>query len=944
MVEYGLGVDLGTTHTAAAINVGGAVETVRLGARRDEIPSLVFLRTDGEVLVGEAAQRRGEAEPTRLAREFKRRLGDPVPVLLGGTPMSAHALAARLLRHVTDTVTHTQEAPPVRIVLTHPANWGPYKRELLQQAAGLADLPQVTLRTEPEAAAVRFAGTARVAAGETIAVYDLGGGTFDAAVLRKTAEGFTVLGEPQGVEQLGGIDFDEAILEHVRTTVGASLELTDADLTDPAVTEALARLRRECVEAKESLSFDTEVEIPVALPRLHTRVRLSRAEFEAMIAPALGDTVSALRRALRSAGVEAGELRCIVLAGGSARIPLVGSLVSEAFGRPVAVDEQPEMGIALGAARLAGPAGPPPAGPPPAGPPVRTQSPAVPRPGYVPFSGASGAPGQAVGPRPAAGARFTPPSTVPGAGFAAGTARVPGGAPSGSPGVPGGAPSGSSGVPGGAPSGSPGTPGGAPSGVPGGGSAFGTAGGGAPGGVSARDRLRAYRWPVIGGVAAVLLAATAVTAAAAWPDGDDDKVVTTAGPGADASGAPAVAAAGLLWRTATGVPATGAPAVAGDRVLVGGQDGTLRAYRRADGQLDWELAVGAGLRVADRVAAGVAYATTADGAVLAVDAERGEVLWRRDTGGAVDARPVAGDDRVFVGGGGTVMHAYQVGGSHRRWRAWPGVEIQGAPAVSGEIAVVAGDDGRLHGMNGFGEVLWKRRVGDVTAGPVAAGDAVCAAVDARSVHCLRASDGEQLSKIDFTGAGPAALAGVDAAVFVTAADRSVSAWDTHGGGLRWRHRPGGGAAEAGFPAVYGTGVAVTYPDGRVAGLDAGLGTELWQYAAGDRFAVAPAGDEAGVFAVAGNGTLYALRPPGDAIAVPRPAATTASPTREATSPTPSRRPRTTRPTRSTSPTTAPPPTNPTTEPTTTTPPTLPTDSTVEPKSAPSTKLKAEPST
>jgi outer membrane protein assembly factor BamB/actin-like ATPase involved in cell morphogenesis len=877
MVEYGLGVDLGTTHTAAAINEGGAVEAVRLGGRRAEIPSLVFLRADGEVLVGEAAQRRGEAEPTRLAREFKRRLGDPVPVLLGGTPMSAHALTARLLRHVTDTVARGQEAPPARIVLTHPANWGPYKRELLRQAAQLADLPQVTLRTEPEAAAVRYAGTARVAAGETIAVYDLGGGTFDAAVLRKTVDGFEVLGEPQGVEQLGGIDFDEAILEHVRSTLGEQLALTDADLAEPAVKEALARLRRECVEAKESLSFDTEVEIPVALPRLHTRVRLGRAEFEAMIAPALDDTVAALRRALRSAGVGAEQLRCVVLAGGSARIPLVGSIVSAAFGRPVAVDEQPEMGIALGAARLSGPAVDPSA-----------------RPGPRPQSPAAGGPHHA------------------GAGFAAGVAAAS--APPGSSGGFGAAPAGSSG---GLPAGTAGGFAGAPPGF------------GPPGAVkSARSRLRAYRWPVIGGFAAVLLTVTAVAAAAAWSDGDDEgnKPGGGAPPGGNASSAAVGTAAALVWRADTGVPATEPPAVTAARILVGGRDGVLRAFRRADGKLDWELKVGDGLRVADQVPGGVAYATTAAGRVVAVDVERGEQLWWRDTGGAIESRPAVSGDRIFAGGSGAVLHAYQIGGNHRRWRVWADAEILRAPAVSGETAVVAGGDGRLYGMNGSGDRLWTRSVGRIVAGPVAADDAACVVVEGRTVRCLRAEDGEPLSTIKFPDVAPVEIIGAGGAIVVSAADRSVTAWDTHGGGLRWRHRPAGGAAQSGFPAVLADEVAVAYPDGRIAGIDAGLGAALWQYAAADRFSVAPRGDVAGLFAVGDSGTLYALKPPGSSAVVPAPSpgVTYASPSPTATPQRTSTRTRTTRPTGDTTttrpttrpPTSTPPPTEPTTQATT----------------------------
>ena len=349
---YGLGVDLGTTYTAAAVRRGDSVEVVRLGAQRAEVPSVVFLAADGTVLVAEAAARRGAEEPARVAREFKRRLGDPVPVLVGGSPYSAHALLARQLEHVVRATVATEGSEPETVVVTCPANWGPYKRDLAMQATRLADLPQARLVTEPEAAAVEFAAGERVGEGEIIAVYDLGGGTFDAAVLRRTATGFELLGEPDGIEQLGGVDFDEAVFEHVLGTLGAAATEIAAD--DPQVRSALVRLRRDCVEAKEALSSDTEVLVPVALPGLHTRVRLTRTEFEAMIGPALTETVASLRRALRSAGVGADELRAVLLAGGSSRIPLVSQVLGTTFARPTLLDPHPEHSVALGAARLTG--------------------------------------------------------------------------------------------------------------------------------------------------------------------------------------------------------------------------------------------------------------------------------------------------------------------------------------------------------------------------------------------------------------------------------------------------------------------------------------------------------------------------------------------------------------------------------------------------------------
>jgi Tol biopolymer transport system component len=347
-MRYGLGIDLGTTQTAAAVWAEGRVEVARLGGRRAEIPSLVFVKPDGGLLIGEAAERRGQSEPARLAREFKRRIGDPVPILVGGTPFSAHALTAKLLRNVLDTVGQLQGGPPSAITVTHPANWGPYKREQLDQAVRLADAGPVLLRTEPEAAALQHATARRIAPGETVAVYDLGGGTFDAAVLRRDGDGFVLLGEPEGIEQLGGIDFDEAVFGHVLGVLGGMVE--GIDPSDPEAVAALSRLRRDCVEAKEALSFDTETMIPVALPGLHTRVRLNRSELESMIAPSLADTVTATKRALRGAGVAPEQLNAILLAGGSSRIPLVSELLSTEFQRPVVADPHPEHSIAMGAA------------------------------------------------------------------------------------------------------------------------------------------------------------------------------------------------------------------------------------------------------------------------------------------------------------------------------------------------------------------------------------------------------------------------------------------------------------------------------------------------------------------------------------------------------------------------------------------------------------------
>ncbi len=348
---YTLGVDLGTTFTAAAVFRDGRAEILSLGTRVAAIPSVVLLREDETILTGEAASRRAFSEPQRVAREFKRRLGDTTPLLVGGTPYSAEQLMSRMLESVLEQVTAREGGRPDAVALSHPANWGPYKIDLLNQAVRLADLGGAKILTEPEAAAIYYASQSRVEPGTLIAVYDLGGGTFDAAVLRKTVEGFEILGEPEGIERLGGIDFDAAVYNHVVRSLAGKIEELDED--DPNAISAVARLREECVAAKEALSADTDTTIPVLLPNVQTEVRLTRSEFEAMVRPPLMDTIDALRRALRSAEVAPEDVDTVLLVGGSSRIPVVAQLVGAELRRPVSVDTHPKNAVALGAALAA---------------------------------------------------------------------------------------------------------------------------------------------------------------------------------------------------------------------------------------------------------------------------------------------------------------------------------------------------------------------------------------------------------------------------------------------------------------------------------------------------------------------------------------------------------------------------------------------------------------
>ena len=347
---YSLGVDLGTTFVAAATASATRVDMFTLGDRSVAIPAAVYLREDGVLITGEAAALRAVSNPDRVSHDVKRRLGNPTPVKLGGQPHTVTELLGALLRDVIQKVVATEGKPPERIVLTHPANWGPFRRALFEEVPQHANLDTPVLVTEPEAAAAHYAASRLLDDGQIVAVYDLGGGTFDATVLRKQPGGVEILGTPEGIERLGGIDFDEQILSYV--DYAADGALSELDLGDPQTGMALARLRQDCVLAKEALSVDTETVIPVFLPGRHFDVRLTRADFEDMVRAPIESTIGALSRTLDSAQVQPKQLSAVLLIGGSSRIPLVARMVSAELGRPTVVDTHPKYAVALGAATL----------------------------------------------------------------------------------------------------------------------------------------------------------------------------------------------------------------------------------------------------------------------------------------------------------------------------------------------------------------------------------------------------------------------------------------------------------------------------------------------------------------------------------------------------------------------------------------------------------------
>ncbi|MEV6596419.1 PQQ-binding-like beta-propeller repeat protein [Actinoplanes sp. NPDC051346] len=831
---YGLGVDLGTTHTAAAVSVDGRVEMIRLGSRRLEIPSLVFLRDDGEVLIGEAAERRGSAEPARLAREFKRRVGDSVPLLVGGSPFAAHTLMARLLRAVAQTAAGYQQGPPAVVTVTHPANWGPYKCELLGQAVRMAGIEDARLLSEPEAAAIQYAAGERMRPGEVIAIYDLGGGTFDAAVLRKTDTGFALLGRPEGIEQLGGIDFDEAVFGYVLDAIGGAVG--ELDLTDEGVTGALARLRRDCTEAKEGLSFDTAVTIPVALPQLHTRVRLNRSQLESMIAPALADTVEATRRALRSAGVAPGELRSILLVGGSSRIPLVTQALSTEFGCPVILDAQPEHAVALGAAHLATPGVARPAVARASAHGSSTTAPSAPVSPAAPPAKAGVPPASAVVP-PAKAVVLPVSAVVPPA-----KAVVPP--------VSAAVPPAKAVVP--------------PSvAVPV--SAVTVTAPLAPLAPLAEPRAavpdppaRRTGAPWLAGVAVLILVAV-IGGLAAWSRSNSGPRAA----GAQPSATVAQPNGTEKWNVPTGRPITGRPAVANGLLYFGNQSGTFYAVDRKSRSVRWKYETGSSVTSSPVVVDDVVYVASQGSAqqggyVYALSGDRGLLRWKAPVSVEFSSPAVVGD-ALYIGGSDGAVYSFDLTG-RERWRfATKGV-IWGTPAVVAGTVYVGSADGNMYALDTkTGAKRWATRVGDVRSSPTVVDGTVIFGSGDKHVYALDAGKGTVRWTFATNGYVSSSPLVADGTVYAADFQGTVFAIDMRTHGERWRYTvPGDPKPIFSSPTLANGILYFGSHDNRLYALDATSGARLWTAATGGIVGASPLVSDGFVFVGSDDGVMHCL--------------------------------------------------------------------------------------
>jgi hypothetical protein len=382
-MTWTLSIDFGTTATVAAVvREDGRAELVDFGPTT-RMPSGVFDHPTDGLVAGQRAANQAGADPARYVRTPKSHVGGGAPVRVAGQDLEVADLVAAVLKEAARVATQRAGGEPAtRIILTYPARWATPATDQLREAAARAGLQGAELVPEPVAAGT--AGATTTAEGARVAVYDLGGGTFDAAVLERAEGGWQLAGKPGGLPAVGGERFDALLHD-------ALIALLRAD--DPEAAEALANPQtarhrgyartwwRDLRALKEHLSGDSFGDI--AVPGTDRTMRFTRDELEELVGPDLDRTVTELRTTLADAGP--GEVREIVMSGDASQMPAVSDRLGVAFDLPIRMASDPKAVVARGAVaaadRLRPPEPPTPPEPPkPPEPPTPPEPPKPPEP------------------------------------------------------------------------------------------------------------------------------------------------------------------------------------------------------------------------------------------------------------------------------------------------------------------------------------------------------------------------------------------------------------------------------------------------------------------------------------------------------------------------------------------------------------------------------------
>ena len=353
-----IGIDLGTSNTAAAVMEGGrgtiipSAEGSSIGGKA--FPSYVAFTKDGQRLVGEPARRQAIANPEGTVTAFKRRMGENYKYNLRGQEFTPQQLSAFILQKVKKDAEAFLGEPVEKAVITVPAYFNDNQRQATKDAGRIAGLEVVRLVNEPTAAALAF-GIDKAGKEQKVMVFDLGGGTLDVTIMEMGKEGtFDVL-STSGDTKLGGTDMDNAIIQWM---VDEFRKQTGIDLSKDK--QAQQRLKDAAEKAKIELS--TTMETDINLPFIsagadgpkHLELQLSRAKLESLVDDIVKRCGKSVNQALSDAGLTASQIDRVILVGGPTRMPIVQKYVEDLVGKKIERGIDPMECVAIGAAVQAG--------------------------------------------------------------------------------------------------------------------------------------------------------------------------------------------------------------------------------------------------------------------------------------------------------------------------------------------------------------------------------------------------------------------------------------------------------------------------------------------------------------------------------------------------------------------------------------------------------------
>jgi molecular chaperone DnaK len=372
-----IGIDLGTTNSCVAIMEGGKPKVIENSEGTRTTPSIVAYMEDGEVLAGAPAKRQAVTNPKNTLYAIKRLIGRkfgekevqkdialmPYAIVkadngdawveVRGKKLSPQEVSAQILRKMKKTAEDYLGEEVTEAVITVPAYFNDSQRQATKDAGRIAGLEVKRIINEPTAAALAF-GLDKKAGDRKIAVYDLGGGTFDISIIEiAEVEGehqFEVL-STNGDTFLGGEDFDQRLIDYI---IAEFKKEAGVDLKNDVL--ALQRLKEAAEKAKIELSSSSQTEINLpyvtadASGPKHLTMKITRAKFESLVEELIERTIEPCRIAIKDAGVKVSEIEDVILVGGMTRMPKVQDKVKEFFGQEPRKDVNPDEAVAVGAA------------------------------------------------------------------------------------------------------------------------------------------------------------------------------------------------------------------------------------------------------------------------------------------------------------------------------------------------------------------------------------------------------------------------------------------------------------------------------------------------------------------------------------------------------------------------------------------------------------------